>query len=61
MKGIRTVLIPAEVERSYAHADYNRMWDALQDIGLPVATHSGTGNGARQFLPRWSVSAQGSA
>ena len=49
MKGIRTVLIPAEVERSYAHADYNRMWDALQDIGLPVATHSGTGTGEAIF------------
>ena len=49
MKGIRTVLIPAEVERSYAHADYNPMWDALQDIGLPVATHSGTGTGEAIF------------
>ena len=49
MKGICTVLIPAEVERSYAHADYNPMWDALQDIGLPVATHSGTGTGEAIF------------
>ncbi len=49
MRGIRTVLIPAEVERSYAHADYNPMWDALQDIGLPVATHSGTGTGEAIF------------
>ncbi len=49
MKGIRTVLIPAEVERSYAHADYNPMWDALQDIGLPVSTHSGTGTGEAIF------------
>lgn len=49
LKGIRTVLIPAEVERSYAHADYNPMWDALQDIGLPVATHSGTGTGEAIF------------
>ncbi len=49
LKGISTVLIPAEVERSYAHADYNPMWDALQDIGLPVATHSGTGTGEAIF------------
>ncbi len=49
MKGIRTILIPAEVERSYAHADYNPMWDALQDIGLPVSTHSGTGTGEAIF------------
>ena len=49
MEGIRTILIPAEVERSYAHADYNPMWDALQDIGLPVSTHSGTGTGEAIF------------
>ena len=49
MKGIRTILIPAEVERSYARADYNPMWDALQDIGLPVSTHSGTGTGEAIF------------
>ncbi len=49
MKGIRTILIPAEVERSYAHSDYNPMWDALQDIGLPVSTHSGTGTGEAIF------------
>ena len=49
MKGVRTVLIPAEVERSYAHSDYNRMWDALQDVGLPVSTHSGTGTGEAIF------------
>ena len=41
--GIRSVIIPAEVERSYAHQDYNRLWAALQDLGLLVATHSGTG------------------
>ncbi len=49
MKGIHTVLIPAEVDRSYAHSDYNRMWDSLQDIGLPVATHAGTGTGEAIF------------
>jgi predicted TIM-barrel fold metal-dependent hydrolase len=49
MEGIRTILIPAEVECSYAHADYNPMWDALQDIGLPVSTHSGTGTGEAIF------------
>lgn len=49
MKGIRTILIPAEVERSYAHSEYNPMWGALQDIGLPVATHSGTGTGEAIF------------
>ena len=49
LKGIRTILIPAEVEHSYAHADYNPMWDALQDIGLPVSTHSGTGTGEAIF------------
>lgn len=42
-KGIRSVIIPAEVGRSYAHQDYNRLWVALQDLGLLVATHSGTG------------------
>jgi predicted TIM-barrel fold metal-dependent hydrolase len=42
-KGIRSVIIPAEVGRSYAHQDYNRLWAALQDLGLLVATHSGTG------------------
>jgi predicted TIM-barrel fold metal-dependent hydrolase len=41
--GIRSLIIPAEVGRSYAHQDYNRLWAALQDLGLLVATHSGTG------------------
>ena len=43
LKGISSVLIPAEVERSYAQSEYNPMWETLQDIGVPVATHSGTG------------------
>ena len=38
-KGLRSVLIPAEVvERSYAHPDYNPLWAVLQDLGLLVAT-----------------------
>lgn len=43
MKGISSVLIPAEVERSYAQDKYNPMWEILQDIGVPVAIHFGTG------------------
>ncbi len=49
MKGIRSVLIPAEVKQSYAYQDYNHLWAALQDLGLLVATHSGTGTGEAIF------------
>ena len=43
LKGISSFLIPAEVEQSYGRSEYNRMWESLQDIDFPVATHSGTG------------------
>jgi len=45
-QGLRSVIIPAEVaERPYAHGDYNPLWATLQELGLLVATHSGTGTG----------------
>ena len=40
-KGLPSVSIPAEsAERSYGHSDFDPLWATLQDIGLPVATHS---------------------
>ncbi len=43
-KGLKTLTIPADVpDRSYATSDYEKLWATLQEIGLPVATHSGTG------------------
>ncbi|MBI3303777.1 MAG: amidohydrolase family protein, partial [Deltaproteobacteria bacterium] len=44
-KGLRSVSIPAVVpERPYSRSnEYEPMWAALQDLGLPVAVHAGTG------------------
>ncbi len=45
-QGLRSVIIPAEVaERPYAHPDYNPLWSTLQELELPISTHSGTGTG----------------
>jgi len=44
-KGLRTISIPATVpERPYGRGKvYEPLWAALQDLGLPVAIHVGTG------------------
>ena len=44
-KGLRAVSIQATVpERPYGKSnEYERMWAALQDLGLPVSIHTGTG------------------
>ena len=44
--GLRSISIPAEVaDRSYRHAEFDLLWEVLQDIGLPVSIHSGTSTG----------------
>ena len=44
--GLRSISIPAEVaDRSYRHAEFDPLWEVLQDIGLPVSIHSGTSTG----------------
>lgn len=48
-KGLRSVVIPAETEQSYAHPAYNPLWAALQDLDLVAAAHSGTGTGESIF------------
>jgi predicted TIM-barrel fold metal-dependent hydrolase len=43
-QGLRTFLIPSKnEERPYVSREYDRLWAALQEIGLPVGTHAGTG------------------
>ena len=45
-KGLRTLLIPAEVRgRMYAAPEYEKLWSALEELNLPVGTHAGTGTG----------------
>jgi predicted TIM-barrel fold metal-dependent hydrolase len=42
--GLRSFLIPARnEERPYSSPEYDRLWAALEDIGLPIGTHAGTG------------------
>jgi len=43
-KGLCSVMIPAErPEGTYGHPDFEPLWAALQELGLPVALHSGSG------------------
>jgi predicted TIM-barrel fold metal-dependent hydrolase len=43
-KGMSTVSIPATVpDRPYFFPDYEPLWAALQELGLPVSIHVGTG------------------
>jgi len=44
-KGLVSVMIPAEAVPSYSRPDYEPLWTALQELGLPAAAHSGTGTG----------------
>ncbi len=45
-KGLCSMSIPAEVpERPYSRPDYDPLWAKLQELGLPVAAHAGTGTG----------------
>ena len=45
-KGLCSLSIPAEVaDQSYADPEFSRLWDTLQDLGLPVSIHSGTTTG----------------
>ncbi len=60
-QGLRTFTIPADVpDRSYATSDYERLWSTLEDIGLPVATHSGTGT-AEEFYSKYKRMGTGMA
>ena len=43
--GLYSLSIPAEANRSYRHAEFDPLWEMLQDIGLPVSIHSGTSTG----------------
>ncbi len=43
LKGIKTLSIPTTmVDRHYSHPDYEPLWAALQDAGMPVSIHIGT-------------------
>jgi predicted TIM-barrel fold metal-dependent hydrolase len=43
LKGIKTLSIPTTmVDRPYASPDYEPLWAALQDAGMPVSIHIGT-------------------
>ena len=43
-QGLRSVSIPATVpDRPYFFPDYEPLWAALQELGLPVTVHVGTG------------------
>jgi uncharacterized protein len=43
-QGLRSVSIPATVpDRPYFLPEYEPLWAALQEIGLPVTVHVGTG------------------
>ena len=60
-QGLRTLTIPADVpDRSYVTSDYERLWSTLEDIGLPVATHSGTGT-AEEFYSKYNRMGTGMA
>lgn len=49
-KGLSSLMIPAESpERPYSSSEYEPLWAALQDLGLPLAAHSGTGTGESIF------------
>jgi predicted TIM-barrel fold metal-dependent hydrolase len=42
-KGLRSLAIPSEIPgRSYQEPEFEQLWAALQDIGLPVSMHVGT-------------------
>ncbi len=42
-KGLRSVSIPCEIAgRPYRDPDYDPLWAALQELGLPVSLHVGT-------------------
>jgi predicted TIM-barrel fold metal-dependent hydrolase len=40
--GLRSVAIPMELERPYHVEELRGLWEGLQDLGLPVALHTGT-------------------
>ncbi|MEE9284999.1 MAG: amidohydrolase family protein [Dehalococcoidia bacterium] len=42
--GLRTVMLPHLADLPYSHPDYEPLWAALQDLGLPIAIHISTGN-----------------
>lgn len=43
--GLVSVMIPCEAVPPYSRPDYDPLWAALQDVGLPLAAHSATGAG----------------
>jgi predicted TIM-barrel fold metal-dependent hydrolase len=46
--GFRTVFLPAQVEnRPYNLPDYDPLWAAIQETGLPVSIHVGSGHEPR--------------
>jgi predicted TIM-barrel fold metal-dependent hydrolase len=45
-KGLRTVVLPAETpECRYSRPQWDPLWSALQDLGIPVSIHAGTTTG----------------
>ena len=53
MKGIKTLSIPTTPgDRPYSRPDYEPLWTALQEIGLPVSLHIGTGQSITDVFRR---------
>src|ERR1700722_1443068 len=44
-QGLREVLIPITTNEPYSSPKFAPLWSALQDLGLPVGVHTGTGVG----------------
>lgn len=57
MRGIRTLSMPTTmVDRPYSRPDYEPLWAALQEIGLPVSIHIGaTGESIWEIFQRLGV------
>lgn len=52
-KGLVSVMIPCDAVPSYSSPDYDSLWAALQDFGLPLAAHSGTATGEESFVAKF--------
>jgi uncharacterized protein len=44
-QGLRELLIPITTNEPYSSPKFAPLWSALQDLGLPVGVHTGTGVG----------------
>lgn len=42
--GLGSVMLPAVFEPAWNHPDWGRLWAAIEETGLPVVMHQGTGH-----------------